>query len=152
MIWLLAACSWHTAAPLPAVERLDAFAIEARGSVMAGQALVVTDSEGASLHALTPAGTTLFTVEVHGSDTTVSSASPDLGVWLERLPFARDLAVLYRYECADRCKAGPWKLVVGAEGTKVRGPGGPALLAREEGRFVLHDSLRGYTLTVAKSP
>ncbi|MCO4747472.1 MAG: DUF3261 domain-containing protein [Proteobacteria bacterium] len=151
ILWTLIACSWHAAAPEPPVERIDAFAIAARGQTMMGQALVVSDANQTSLHALTPAGTSLFSVEVVDGEATVKSPDAELSGWLERLPFARDLSVLYRYDCLDRCRADQWKLVRKEDGLRVTGPGGPAWLTVDgAGRSVLKDSRRGYTLTVVK--
>ena len=55
MILWLTSCALHQATPLGPVERLDAFAIEARGNTMAGMAMVASDGEdilGTEVHEL----------------------------------------------------------------------------------------------------
>lgn len=147
ILWLLA-CAMHPAVPLGPVERIDAFAIEARGQTMAGMALVASDAEQITLQALTPVGNAMFTVSVVDHHSEVDSPQPDLALWLGRMPFARDLSALYRYECTQRCKAGAWTLISTDNQTKIRGPGGRATLRTDDSTWVLSDLRRGYTLTV----
>lgn len=146
---LLTACSWHQPPPAVAIERVDSFAIEARGHQMLGQALVASGPDQTALVALTPTGNELFTVTVQGGAATVVSTDPDLGHWLERIPFARDLTALYRRDCDTRCRDNGLAYIPTTTGAKLRGPGGPAKLSREGRQRTIRDRRRGYSLTVS---
>jgi len=148
---LLAGCTWAPAHLLGDAEHEDQFALAAHGHVLAGTALVATHDGVATLHALAPTGTDLFQVTVDAGGAAITSPDDDLAARLRKIPFDRDLSVLYRLRCdAPRCKAERWRLVRRPDGWRVRGPGGPATLVRDGDRWRLTDPVRGYTLTVAE--
>ncbi|MBX2796333.1 MAG: hypothetical protein KTR31_01650 [Myxococcales bacterium] len=149
MIAWLMACSLPMASTQE-LEGLHGFAMEARGRTMAGMAAVSVGDGPWRLDALLPTGTALFSVEVSDGEVQLESSDPDLAGVLKRLPFERDLAAMMRYRCdAPRCRAGRHRLITVDERTwKVRGPGGPARVTREQNTWMLADPIRGYTLRV----
>ena len=149
-LFLLAACGAVPAINRPPLETVDQFAIHARGSTMAGLAAVVVENDTITLQALSPAGLQIFTVQASSTDVAVSAANEDMKKVLERMPFYRDLSLLYRWRCeAKRCKTDLGSIrQKGATEWVWHGKGGRALLTLENGNTQLHDPLRGYTLKV----
>ena len=147
-VGLGSACGLPPASVLPPVESLHGFAMEARGHTFAGLAAVSVGPRPWQLDVLMPTGNSLFSVQV-GDEVQVQAGMPELEEVLARIPFERDLALLYRYRCeGSRCRAGRWRLVAQGEGWSLRGPGGRATLVRQGQLLVLHDPRRGYTMRV----
>lgn len=138
----------------PPVETVQQFKLESPFGTMAGMAVVVLE-ESFALQGLSPAGTALFTVTDEGV------TAPDEG-WaaaLERIPFERDMRLVYQWACTDasgRCTHDDatirQTLEVGDDATwierRYRGPSGPATVRLRDGMAVLEDPRRRYTLTV----
>ncbi|MFH1469548.1 MAG: hypothetical protein ABIO70_34505 [Pseudomonadota bacterium] len=131
------------------------FAIAAHGQRFAGLMAAALTPEGVQVSALTPAGTELFRVSDLGGDTEVSAPDPTWEPWLARLPFRRDLSLVFAWSCpAGRCAAGGGVLTERAlpEGgveRSWRGPDGPVVAEIVPGRAVLTDERRGTTVTLA---
>ncbi|HJN76100.1 MAG TPA: hypothetical protein QGF58_19365 [Myxococcota bacterium] len=131
----------------PPVEAVQQFKLESPFGTLAGVAVVSLD-EVFVLQALTPAGVALFTVE--GDEV----SAPDEG-WaetLELIPFSRDMHLVYRWSCPQRCEVegGMVRQRLTEEGIerRYRGQGGPATVVVTDGEAVLEDPRRRYTLTV----
>ncbi len=152
-LWL-GCVGWPVAPPPPSVEVYHQFAIEARGRAFAGMAVVRIDGPAYSLVAITPGGVELFSVSGDGDQDSVSAPQEDLEAILGRLPFDRDLHLLYSWSCGPtaRCRVGGGWIEEGPspEGwlRSWTGPGGPALVTIEDGRATLEDPRRGYRLKV----
>ena len=139
-------------APLQPSERVEAlhqFKLESPLGTMAGLAVVVVDEEEFVLQALTPAGVALFTVE----EGRVSAPDENWEAVLARIPFERDMRLVYGWPCeAPRCELPQGRL--SQERTdaglvrRYRGPGGPATVTLTEGKAVLVDPRRRTTLTM----
>lgn len=115
-----------------------------------------------SLTLLSPGGLALFTARGSFDD---REPEPPVAIetgldawkpWLEKLPLGRDLRTAFgtdddRAECAHgTTKTRAHSLDDGAAGwiRRWRGPGGPVRAEITADRVVLHDKLRGYTLTI----
>ncbi len=146
MIAMLLACARGTLAPTPVVEGPAQLKLESARGTVAGLAVVVVTPERFVLQALTPAGVELFSA----SDEGVTAPDPSWVATLERLPFERDLRLIFAWECPEGACAVPaggrvWQ----AEGLRhYRGPGGPARVELSPRKAVLRDPRRGYTLTI----
>lgn len=145
------------AAPLPACpppveERLYSLGIRVHGHTLGGLAAVAFPA-GADfrLVALSPAGPALFSVQRKGALTTVDAAFPEWRPWLEALPFERDLRLVDDARSAS-CADPGGRIHVRGEIRRWRGTGGPARARVDaDGRWVVHDPLRGYTLTLKEA-
>lgn len=117
-----------------------------------------TDDTVWSLTLLSPGGLSLFTARGAFGDAAELPVSIDTGLdawrfWLERLPLGRDLRAAFATR-DGACAGGT--LRTRADGTpegtvwhrRWRGPGGPVRVDIRAGRVVVHDRLRGYTLTL----
>lgn len=142
IVWLMA-CAHTPAEILPAVRRTDPFVIEASARI-AGLAIVVVEDDDWALQALTPTGLSLFTARANEEVIAPDEMKPILA----RLPFERDLWLLYRLRCADRCRTPKGHLRVKDGVGRWRGAGGPARVTTDGNAFVLRDPRRGYTLKV----
>ena len=131
------------------------FAIAAHGQRFAGLMAAALTPEGVEVSALTPAGTELFHVASRGGVTEVAAPDPAWEPWLERLPFRRDLSLVFAWSCpTGRCAAGGGVLteraLPGGGIERVwRGPDGPVVGEIVPGRAVLTDARRGTTVTLA---
>ena len=134
-------------------EHVDQFALTRGEHTFAGMAVVVLEGPKVTLQALTPAGSALFTIEATAEEIQVRAPDPQMAALLERLPFHRDLMLVYAWSCPPgRCAADGGTIREQPEDNGLlrrwRGPGGPATLHLQPGKAVLTDPLRRYTLTV----
>lgn len=131
----------------PPVETVQQFKLESAFGTMAGIAVVNLD-EDFTLQALSPAGFALFTVDDDG----VTAPDEGWAATLERIPFSRDMHLVYRWSCPRRCEVDGGTVKQTSTDDAVersyRGEGGPASVQISDGRAVLEDSRRRYTLTV----
>lgn len=148
MFFALLACAHSPATLAPPVEAVDSFRLDVHGRSVMGTAIVRTDGDQIRMQAITPAGTSLFSVTVQDGQQQVTSADPELTALLDRLPFYRDLPLTYVYRCeAERCEAGGWRFRATESGWRVKGPGGPMRI--ETGPPLrLIDGRRGVTTTI----
>ncbi len=136
-------------------ERVCQFAISAHGRSFAGVMAAVLEDGGVEVAALTPAGTELFRVSQQGQDVEVSAPDASWEPWLERLPFQRDLPLVFLWHCpVERCAVeggvlSQRALPGGGLERRWRGPGGPVTATITPGRAVIVDPRRGYTVTLA---
>lgn len=136
-------------------ERVCQFAITAHGHSFAGLMAAVLEDGGVEVAALTPTGTELFRVSRHGEQVVVRAPDPGWVPWLERLPFERDLPLVFLWSCpAERCwvEGGVVRQESTDDGGLVRswrGPGGPVSATIHPGRAVISDTRRGYVVTLA---
>jgi hypothetical protein len=131
------------------------FAIAAHGRSFAGLMAAVIEDGGVEVAALTPAGTELFRVARRGELVRVSAPDPSWEPWLERLPFDRDLPLVLQWHCpVARCLVEGGVLAQrpledGGVERRWRGPGGPVSATIHQGKAVVVDPRRGYTVTLA---
>jgi hypothetical protein len=147
--WWLVGCAARTAVVVgPPVETSGQFLLHAFDRDIAGTAVVTVDDAGWSLLGLGPTGNAWF--GVRSADGAIAVQAPDdaMARVLERLPLERDLWLLYRWQCPALCRTDGGTIRVEGERVSFRGRGGPATVVRTEGRSVLTDPRRGYTLTV----
>ena len=135
----------------PPLQAADSFRISAGDQTLAGLAFVRVNDDAFDLQAVTPTGVALFAV--HGGDDGVGVTAPDDGMAkaLGLIPFERDLWLLYRWRCADRCRADGGTLTVDGEHVSWRGRGGPAEVVLGADRATLTDPRRGYELLVVRT-
>jgi hypothetical protein len=153
----LLACAHPPPAAAPAArqEVVCAFAIDARGRTLAGLMAAVLTPDGVEVSALTPTGLELFRVSSHGGVAQVAAPDPAWEPWLARLPFERDLPLVFAWSCpAGRCAAGGGvlrerALPGGGVRRAWRGPEGPVVAEIVPGQAVLRDPRRGFTVTLA---
>lgn len=152
--WLLAACAHlPPATALPPVEGTDGFVIRAGDRSLGGLAAVSVSDERFALLGLTPAGTSLFSIQGReGEPPEVAAPDPEMARVLGLLPFERDLWLLYRWRCEARCRTEHGRLLREGDTLRWRGRGGPATVELGESRTVLTDPRRHYTVTVTGSP
>lgn len=151
LLLLVAGATALPACPDADDDRLYSLAMTIRGHSVGGLAAVSLTADGFTLAALSPAGPELFTVRRAGTTTTVSSPLPEWTPWLERLPFERDLR-LVSPTITGSCARADGRIRVVDSGRRWRGHGGPARAAQDaEGRWVLHDPWRGYTLILKEA-
>ena len=115
--------------------------------VIAGTGLVELHGDSYVLTMLSPAGTALFSVS--GPPRSVDGP-PDWTPWLRRLPIERDLRLIWTSKEGMECRAWGGRYRMDEAQTRWTGPGGRATLHLEEGRFVVEDKRRGYTLTLVE--
>jgi hypothetical protein len=138
---------------LPPFEGTDGFVIRAGERSLGGAAVVEVDDTSFALIGLAPSGTALFAVRGDsGGEVEVSAPDPAMADVLARIPVRRDLWLLYRWRCEGRCRAEEGVLTVQDGVVRWRGRGGPARVARTDGRATLTDPRRGYSITVAGAP
>ncbi len=147
---LLAACATRgPAVQRPAWEGSSQFSIESGSGRFLGTAIVRFDDSSYELRGVTLTGITLFTARGDGDRDTVEAPDPTMERTLRHIPFGRDLDLVWRLECADRCQTPRGRLTNRADGvTRWRGEGGPATVRREGDLVVVEDRQRNYTLTV----
>ncbi len=148
-LMLLLACVKSPLSSSERVEALHQFKLESPLGTLAGMAVVVVSEDEFVLQALTPAGMALFTVE----GDSVRAPDPAWAAVLERIPFERDMRLVYGWPCAEpRCELPQGRLAQERtdEGLvrRYRGPGGPATATITEGKAVLVDPRRRTTLTM----
>lgn len=132
-------------------EHIVSLGIAAHGHRFGGLAIIEFEGEDWSLTALSPAGPALFTVQRRGGVSEVWSAFPEWTPWLARLPFDRDLRLLYSGD-PPACAWGEAKIVPCGHSRVWRGAPGPARVrTNKAGGRELRDPWRGYTLTVLES-
>ena len=149
----LAGCAHRQPATVLApFQGTGAFVIRAGERSFGGAAVVEVSDATYTLLGLTPSGTALFTVRDDGTGLAVTSPDPAMSQVLGRIPVERDLWLLYRLRCDDRCRAEGGTLTVVDDVLRWRGAGGPATVTRDGARSTLVDARRGYTLTVAGAP
>lgn len=138
---------------LPPFQGTDGFVIRAGDRTMGGAAVVEVGDGGFALIGLAPSGTALFTVRDAGTgQIEVTAPDPAMADVLRRIPTRRDLWLLYRWRCPDRCRAEGGVLTLRGGEVRWRGRGGPARVVREGSKATLTDPRRGYSLTVAGAP
>lgn len=146
---LLLACATRAPAELgPPVQDAGGFLIRAGETSMAGMAVVAIEDDSFTLQALTPTGLSLFSIRGDADGTEVSAPSDAMEQVLRRIPFERDLWLLYRLDCETRCRARGGTLTATEDGLRWRGPGGPAVVVHEADRSVLKDRRRRYELVI----
>ena len=155
LLALLGCAPKHSLELAPArQERVVQFAIQAQGHSFAGLIAAVFEGDGVEVAALTPAGTELFRVARHGDQVEVHSPDEDWTPWLERLPFDRDLPLVFLWDCPQgRCVVHDGVLrqrstEAGGLVRTWRGSAGPVSATIVEGRAVISDPRRGYTVTL----
>ncbi len=148
LAFFLACAARSPAAVGPPVETTSAFLLEAFGRKLGGTAVVsVTDADWALL-GLGPGGAAVFSVRSAAGAVTATAPDEAMAAALGKMPLERDLWLLYRWQCADRCRTDGGVLDRDGDRLAWRGRGGPASIVRTEGRAVLTDPRRGYRLTV----
>lgn len=126
------------------VDQVYTVGIAAHGHTIGGTGVLTMDGGRWSLMLLSPGGLALFTAS--GPPDTVTTGIPAWAPYLERLPFARDM--LLAFSVGERCTAGGGTLRTRGTSTRWRGPGGRAIAEHAPDRVIVHDPLRGYTLTL----
>lgn len=142
--------------------------IETHGHKIGGMGIVTMAEGGGAVPAawtltlLSPGGLALFTARGSFND---RDPEPPVGIetgldawkpWLEKLPLGRDLRTAFstngdRTECAGgttRTRAHTFSDALTGWVRRWRGPGGPVRAEITADRVILHDKLRGYTLTI----
>lgn len=147
------ACAARTEAIVrPPVEATDGFVIRAGERAMGGAAVVSVTDTSYALLGLGPTGSALFTIRAEDGEVEVTAPDDGMAAVLRRLPVERDLWLLYRLRCEDRCRAdhGTITVVPGAGVTTYawRGLGGKATMTLADGAATLEDTRRGYAITV----
>ncbi len=143
--------------------------IETHGHAIGGMGIVTMTSAGEdvasvawSLTLLSPGGLALFTARgTFAEDQPEGPVAIETGLdawkpWLEKLPLGRDLRVAFstdgaRLACAGgrtRTRSTSTQADGPAWTRRWHGPGGPVRAEITADRVVLHDPLRGYTLTI----
>lgn len=137
--------------------------IETHGRQVGGMGIVTMQGAGEttswSLTLLSPGGLALFTA--HGAFDATAAEAPavvETGLeawrpWLEKLPLGRDLRTAFAtWVDPTECAGGTTRTRPGAESMtwtrRWRGPGGAVKADITADRVLLHDRLRGYTLTL----
>ncbi len=136
---------------VPPHQAVHQFVIEAGEHQVVGTAIVDVTETGVTLQAISPAGLLLFQVEATAGSAELSgpAMATEMGPWLRRMPFARDLFLLYRWRCPQgRCRTPTGTLRRYREGLRWRGHGGATTFACVPDRCELTDNLRGYRLLV----
>lgn len=155
-----AGCSHHAGPPATLAdpgEVVEQFALRATmpgagEQVFAGLAAIRIDHDHAQLEALSIAGPALFSVVATPTSLEITSPDPRMTAVLQRIPFWRDLAMLYIWECErDACSVEGGRLIPDENGTTYKGRGGRATLSREGNITHIDDHRRGYSLTVVGS-
>ncbi len=157
LLLVLLACAPKHALEVSPVreERVCQFAIQARGQTFAGMMAAVLEGGGVEVAALTPAGTELFRVSRAGERVEVRAPEPAWEPWLARLPFDRDLHLVFLWDCPqERCAVAEGVLMQralddGGVQRTWKGPGGPVSAMIHPGKAVITDARRGYTVTLA---
>src|SRR5688572_2686566 len=105
--WLLfSACAARAPVVVgPPVQTTDLFLLHAFDRDLAGTAVVSVDDDGWALLGLGPTGTAWFTVRSVDGEVSVTAPDDRMADVLRRIPLDRDLPLLYRYSCEDRCRA-----------------------------------------------
>ncbi len=154
LLWMLGCPrAGGPAVALDAIEAPAQFALRTPGRDIAGGAFVRTTADGEIwLVATTPIGTELFRVHVNGAEQEVRAAVPEMEPVLNRIPFSRDLALVYRWRCAaPPCKTALGRLTQDGDAMRWRGHGGGARVRVGAGEVVLVDDRRSYELRVIGS-
>lgn len=151
MLLLLGAALAVEPCPSPvAPEGAVQVGLDTHGHTVGGLGIATIDATSYSLSLLAPAGFELFTVS--GPPNAVATGLDAWRPWLEQLPVARDLALAFTPVVEGAClvDGGRIRTRVTADGWERRwcGKGGGARATRAGDRLVLHDRLRGYTLTL----
>lgn len=147
--WLASGCAARAPVVVgPPVETTGQFLLGAFGRQIAGTAVVTVNDTSWALLGLGPTGNAWFTVRSVDGEVDVTAPDDGMAQVLGRIPLERDLWLLYRWSCADRCRADGGTLVTDGDTVQWRGHGGPATVVRTGARAVLTDPRRGYTLTV----
>ena len=129
-------------------DRVYSLGMTVHGHSVGGLAVVSTTPDSFTLVALAPTGPELFSIQRHGEATTIDSPLPEWKPWLARIPFERDLG-LVSPPLVGSCTTPAGRVHVRDHRRRWRGAGGPARAAQQaDGRWVLHDPWRGYTLTL----
>ncbi|MCB9764723.1 MAG: hypothetical protein H6739_33415 [Alphaproteobacteria bacterium] len=153
---LLLSCAPH-APPKPPLEAVTQLALTRSGHSLAGLAAISVTPDLAQLQVISAGGVELFSVQATPEDVTAQAPDPELAGLIERVPFYRDLSLVFTWRCPEaRCQVGGGRLRVERDAGRTllhwRGPGGPATVALERGRATLSDPRRGYVLTVLGEP
>jgi hypothetical protein len=158
LLLALTGCAHHPPATLAAPgEFVEQFALRASipgagEQVFAGLAAIRISPENASLEALSVAGPALFSVEASAESLQVSAPDPRMEAVLARIPFWRDLALLYLWQCeAGICELEGGRLIATDGDITYKGRGGGASLTRDGNVARIDDPRRGYSLTVVGS-
>ncbi len=129
-------------------DRVYSLGMAVHGHTVGGLAVVSTTPDSFTLVVLAPAGPELFSIQRHGETTSIDSPLPEWTPWLARLPFERDLA-LVSPSVLGPCAHPSGRIHVRDGRRRWHGKDGPARATQEaDGRWVLHDPCRGYTLTL----
>ena len=152
MALMLLACLHRPPAAVLPVEQVAGFKIEVLGTTIAGTGVFAEEGEGLVFQALTPAGTALFTVrDEGGQEPEVTAPSEEMEEMLARIPWHRDLSLLFRWDCPQgRCTVETGRVVQTSDTRRYRGEGGPATVTLTEERLELWDPRRRYRLTVLR--
>ncbi len=143
------------APPAQRLEVVHQFAIHTRGRSFAGLGVAVFEGERVDFVALSPAGTEIFSVSHQAGEAQITAPDPAWIPWLERLPFHRDLALVFAWSCPEgRCAVAGGRLrerrlADGSLRRTWRGPEGPVRAEIHEGQAIVLDPRRGYQVTVA---
>ena len=168
--WLVAAAislhaaRVHAACGVPEIVDLPiTLGIETHGHQVGGMGIVTmqtaSDTTAWSLTLLSPGGLALFTARGAFDETAEEApAVVETGLdawrpWLEKLPLGRDLRTAFAtWVDPTACAGGKTRTHTGGESMtwarRWRGPGGPVTAEITADRVLLHDRLRGYTLTL----
>lgn len=147
--WGLMACAARAPAEVgPPVQATRAFLLEGHGMTIGGAAVIAVGDEDWALLGLGPTGTALFTVRSQNGEVTTTAPDEGMASALAKMPLERDLWLLYRWTCAERCRVVNGVLTVAGDEVRWRGRRGPATIRRIDGKTILVDPRRGYRLTV----
>ncbi len=163
-VGILAMGDAHAACEMVELEDLPiTLGIETHGHQVGGMGIVTmqdqADVTAWSLTLLSPGGLALFTARGTFDATTADPpVSVETGLdawkpWLEKLPLGRDLRVAFgTWVDPNTCAGGTTRTRSGHASLtwtrRWRGPGGPVKAELTADRVLLHDRLRGYTLTI----
>lgn len=151
---LAAGCAHRPPALLPDhLEAVARFSIQRGELSLLGTAIVVVEGEHTRMAALSPMGTTIFSVDAVPGRAQVQAPDPRWARQLGRIPFNRDLLLVYGWSCSQaRCRAGAGTITEedreGVTWRRFRGPHGPARARISAANAVVTDPLRRYTLTL----
>jgi hypothetical protein len=152
MLMLLTACLHRAPASAGSMQGVHAYKIEAFGQTLAGLGVFASDGDELVFQSLTPAGTVLFQVrDTADGDPVVTAPDETMAAMLGRIPWYRDLSLLFRWECDDTvCSTETGRVRPIEDGLTYRGGGGRASVTDVDDVMELVDPKRRYTLTVVK--
>jgi hypothetical protein len=154
ILWLALACAHRPDVTVqPVTDVMHHFSVTGHGHTMAGQSVLSLSEAQMDLKTLTPFGTLLFSVRVDGDHTDIRAANPRMEQRLKGLPFFRDMALIYAWNCpGGHCATPRGRVCETSEDDTLlrqyRGQFGAAKVRITEGRAEIVDARNQYTVTV----